>query len=307
MAPKKTTTKATPAPEPEAHTQAVVEGPDGEIAAIIERHITHTDTGLIIHDTLTFEEWLKAYPFYSGIKDKTNWMLGDFLRGGEKFGERYAQAVDITGKEYSTLTTIVYVCTRFADHSRRHANLKFSWHEAVAALPPQQADHLLAEASRKKATIDREWLRDSAAKLMGRKTSAERKAEKEAKANGGTLQLLPPAANPPTLDGHVTVEPAAKPSEPQPEAPAPAQPASTPPDAPPEPKPAPAPPEPAPTADQPLAAERAEAALNRFLEESQQVDWKAMGNLAKKRWQTMLIPVDKLIDALQGNPPTPRA
>lgn len=180
-----TTTQAPPA-EP-----AIIE-PDAEIAGLIEKRVTSTTTGLIFSEETQFEEWEKIYATYSIIREKSNWFVGDCLRFGERFGEKYAQAVHITDKSYSYLTTICWVCAQFKDLERRREHLPFSWHEAVAALPPQTADKILDDAEKKHWSRDE--VRDAAAKAKGLPTKAQKLAAKEAKANGG-VKLLPPAAN----------------------------------------------------------------------------------------------------------------
>lgn len=180
---------------------------DSEVAEIINKRVTHTPTGLIYSNDTTFEEWMKTYNFYSALKDRTSWLLGDCLRQGEKYGERYAQAIEITARSYSHLTGIVYVCSRFSDMTRRREHLPFSWHESVAALPPQTADTILDEAEKKQWT--RDDVRDAAARAKGLPTRAEKEAVKRL-AEETKVKLLPPAANP-AVDVQATVTPAPRP------------------------------------------------------------------------------------------------
>lgn len=173
-------------------TQPAGEEPDDEISKIIAAHVTNTPTGLIFDDSLPFEDWMKTYKFYLLVHNKSAWLLGDCLRHGEVYGERYAQAVDI-GKSTSYLASIVSICGRFSDLTRRREGLSFEHHAAVAYLPPQTADHILDQAEKLK--WNRDETRDAAAKAKGLPTKAQKLAAKEAKANGG-VKLLPPAANP---------------------------------------------------------------------------------------------------------------
>lgn len=169
-------------PEPTDQHPTVIDEPEAKVAALIAKRVTHTPTGLIIEDSTPYEEWEEIHNFYSTLRDRTAWMIGDILRFGEtKFGERYAQAIEMYGKKYQTLANLAYVCTKFADLGRRHEDLPFSWHEACASLLPQQADAILAEAKRKQRQWDRDDIRDAAAKAKGLPTKAERDAAKAAK------------------------------------------------------------------------------------------------------------------------------
>lgn len=74
------------------------------------------------------------------------WWIGDWLNYGERrYGEVYAQALDATGLDYQTLRDVKWVCSTYPV-SRRHDNLSFKHHREAAALPPAQADALLARA-----------------------------------------------------------------------------------------------------------------------------------------------------------------
>lgn len=183
---------ATPPAPPEVSTELATT--DDQISKIIATRITHTPMGLICSEQTTFEEWFTAYPFYTGVRERSKWWLGDYLRAGERFGERYAQAVHITDKSYSRLTTIVSVCGKFADLARRREEAPFTWHEIVAYLPPQTADKILDDAIKKHWT--QSDVEDAAAKAAGRKTKSERKSEKESKSPGVKVTDNPDSPRP---------------------------------------------------------------------------------------------------------------
>jgi len=292
---------------PDTTAAAQIVETDDKIGKLIEKHMTHMPCGIVVSDKVTFEEWMEMNAFYSGLRDHTSWFYGDFLRAGERFGERYAQAVDMFGKSYSTLTSIVYVCSRFSDLERRHADLPFEWHAAVAALLPQQADAILNEAKRKRAIWNRDDIRDAAAKAKGLPTRAQKLADKEEKKNSVVMLLVDSHTAMADLVVQSTVTPVTPETTQQPQdAPAIAQVTPPSPATVPQAQTQPAVPAkpagPAPTEiepDQNLALERAEAALNQFVEASKAVDWKAVQKLAAQRWLRMLIPADELIDVLQ--------
>lgn len=311
---------------------------ESKVLFIIQKHIVHTPVGLTFDGQETFEEWQEAYHFYSALREKSKWMIGDVLRAGERFGERYAQAVDLTGHSYSYLTTIVSVCSRFSDMKRRRASLSFSAHEACAYLPEQTADHILDQAER--LNWDREMIRDAAAKAKGLPTKAEKAAAKAAKKEGGVNVTAASGKPPETIDVQSEVQPRKEGDEPcaqntQPEeqssknseeneskstsVPSPATQPSDPVDAA-NTEPSPAaqddrqqPPEtPAAPLSQPKpldqhgANETAQARLLHFIEAMEELDVSAMTNLQKRGWLKKLERVDIFIDKLQGSKAAPR-
>jgi hypothetical protein len=67
-------------------------------------------------------------------------------RGAAANGEKYAQAVEVTGKSYQSIADAKWVADR-VELSRRRENLSWSHHVEVAALPAKAADRLLSLAS----------------------------------------------------------------------------------------------------------------------------------------------------------------
>lgn len=202
-----TKTQTPPTAEPTSvEPEAELDTPE----AVISKRITHTDTGLIFSPDTTFEEWQEAYAFYDRLHERGKWWLGDVIKYAEgKFPDRYTQAIEMTGLSYSRLTTIVSVCSRI-EQSRRRAEAPFAYHELIAYLPYQKGDYLLDRAI--KEHWNRDELADHVARANGEPTRAEKKAAKEAK-KGGTVKVLPPAANPnlPVIDIQTTTTPVAEP------------------------------------------------------------------------------------------------
>lgn len=103
-------------------------------------------TGLIINRDLSFNEWSAMGNGLQMIEGGIQWALGDWLQYGEhRYGERYAQAVELTGYTYQGLADMAYVASRI-DFSRRRENLRISHHREVAALEPAEQDALLQKA-----------------------------------------------------------------------------------------------------------------------------------------------------------------
>lgn len=159
--PTKTPTKPkepiTPAAEvlpPEATESPAVVPPEelDDTQEILTKHIRCTDTGIIVEGDLPLEKWAKGFEFFQKIGSKTQWWRGDMLVYGErKYGESYAQAVDIHGKSESRLQTYVYVALKFPIE-RRRPELSFDHHAEAASLDPRDADALLLRAIRERWT-----------------------------------------------------------------------------------------------------------------------------------------------------------
>ena len=95
---------------------------------------------------LTFKEWENEIKAVTAARWQTAWKLGDLLNYGEReYGEQYAQALDATHYEYNTLAKFKHVAARFQS-LRRRKSLSWSHHEAVASLPPKEADKWLENA-----------------------------------------------------------------------------------------------------------------------------------------------------------------
>lgn len=92
---------------------------------------------------LTFEEWTAIGNTLQQVGASLNWWIGDWLNYGErKWGEMYAQAIEVTGWNYETLRTAKWVAGN-VNLSIRIDKLSWTHHRYVADLPPdEQADWL---------------------------------------------------------------------------------------------------------------------------------------------------------------------
>lgn len=105
-----------------------------------------SETSLELPPDYSFEEWEQLGVALGRMERSVQWWVGDWIRFGEsRFGEKYAQAMDATGKEYGTLATTVWVAEHI-DTSRRRENLSWGHHREVAALEPAEQDRWLDEA-----------------------------------------------------------------------------------------------------------------------------------------------------------------
>lgn len=120
---------------------------------------------------LTYEEWATAGQALQQIGRAWQWWVGDWLTYGEqRYGEKYAQAVDLTGLGYQALADAAWVAAA-VELSVRNENLSWSHHRAVAGLEPGEQTEWLAWAERNRASV-RELRRE----VRGEEDIAEHKA-----------------------------------------------------------------------------------------------------------------------------------
>jgi len=94
--------------------------------------VSFSETGLVIGDTITFDEWEGIGKQLGYMEGAIHWWIGDWLNYGEaKWGEVYGQALDDTGFSYDTLRADKYVSSRF-QLLRRRNNLSWSHHRELA-------------------------------------------------------------------------------------------------------------------------------------------------------------------------------
>lgn len=105
-----------------------------------------TATSLTLPVSLPFEQWELAGEMLGRMGRASQWWLGDWLNHGEAiYGEKYSQAMDVTGYEYQTLADFAWVSRRVKVSVR---NEKLSWkhHRLVAQLGSADQDRWLGAA-----------------------------------------------------------------------------------------------------------------------------------------------------------------
>ena len=106
----------------------------------------YTPVGLQLPARLTFERWHALGRRIGTITNASSWWLGDWAFYGEgSYGEKYKQAIAVTGLDYQTLRNYAWVAGRF-DLSRRRDKLSFGHHAELAALPEHEQDDWLDQA-----------------------------------------------------------------------------------------------------------------------------------------------------------------
>lgn len=92
------------------------------------------ETSLLIPDGTPFEVVEKMLEAMKGLRNCTLWWIGDALLYAERaYGEKYAQLLDASDFEYSTLRNVSYVVTHVAPPVRRK-ELGFWHHQEIASL-----------------------------------------------------------------------------------------------------------------------------------------------------------------------------
>lgn len=110
-------------------------------------HGEATETGYVLPEGLTYEEWAAEGPILIRMAQSAMWWVGDWIRYGERrWGETYAQAIEVTGLAEGTLRNAVWVCDRIPPSERR-ADVPFSTHKAAAPLDSSPRGDILKRAA----------------------------------------------------------------------------------------------------------------------------------------------------------------
>lgn len=92
------------------------------------------ETSLLIPDGTSFEATERMLEVMKALRNCALWWMGDLLTYAERaFGEKYAQLLDASDYDYSTLRNICYTVSKVAPHVRRK-ELTFWHHKEVAPL-----------------------------------------------------------------------------------------------------------------------------------------------------------------------------
>jgi hypothetical protein len=122
-----------------------------------------TATGLELPPDLKFSDYEHVLWALGRLRDMSAWALGDaIIFGDAAYGEKYAQAIEATGRAKATLVNYASVARRVPP-SRRRARLSFSAHEAVASMNPDEQNAWLARAEDERLSVEelRGLVRDS--------------------------------------------------------------------------------------------------------------------------------------------------
>lgn len=110
--------------------------------------IEYGENYLALTDNTTFEAFQSVWETLTTIHGACPWWIGDAINEGErKFGEVYAQAVDLTSLKYDTLSKYAWVA-RSIPKTRRRPELSFTHHLNAMRAPEDLRDDLLTKAIR---------------------------------------------------------------------------------------------------------------------------------------------------------------
>jgi hypothetical protein len=133
-----------------------------DLLVSLEREGKATPTSLRLGDELEYDTYEALGCYLGALRDATAWWIGDWLLFGEgRYGEKYADAVEATGRSKQTLKNYAWVAQNVPT-SRRRARLSWSHHEAIAKLGPREQKAWLDRAERERWSVEefRGMLRD---------------------------------------------------------------------------------------------------------------------------------------------------
>jgi len=100
---------------------------------------------------MTFQQWAEIGRKFQQIDTSINWWLGDWLNEGDKrYGETYAQAIEVTGHKIDQLQECKRVSASVKS-ANRLALLSWTHHLRVASLSDEEQRLLLA------AAVEHDW------------------------------------------------------------------------------------------------------------------------------------------------------
>ena len=109
--------------------------------ALVTRNASNV--GWAPRDELTHDDWQEAGRQLGTIGKGVQWWIGDWINYGAKaYGDKYVEALDLTGYDPGTLMNLAWVASRY-ETSLRRENLSWTHHKELAALEPQDRDHWL--------------------------------------------------------------------------------------------------------------------------------------------------------------------
>lgn len=113
-----------------------------------------SETELRLPPDITYEEYEALAAMFGRLKRTTSWLIGDLILYGDAvYGEKYTQAIELTGLAPSTLANYASVCKHIPP-SRRRPGVSFSLHYEVAYLEPQDQERWLDMA------VEGEWTKE---------------------------------------------------------------------------------------------------------------------------------------------------
>jgi hypothetical protein len=103
---------------------------------------------------MEYHDWVFEGRRIGAMGRGSPWWVGDWiLYGTARWGERYSEAVKITGYDAKSLRNMRYVASRF-DLSLRRDTLSWSHHALLAGFEPDERSYWLGRAVADKLSVD---------------------------------------------------------------------------------------------------------------------------------------------------------
>lgn len=116
--------------------------------------VTITRTGVAFTGDLAFDKWESLLMSLSSMEVAAQWGIGDALNYGEaRYGEKYTQAIELTGHTYQALANYSWVA-RSIPIENRNTDLSWTHHRVVCKLEHTEQKKLLDEALAKQWSVD---------------------------------------------------------------------------------------------------------------------------------------------------------
>lgn len=158
---------------------------DRPIQDILRERVTilPESIGLELADDTPIEESLRVLDWANTMNNHVGFMIGDVLNFGKaKFGEKYQQALNITGRAYSTLAGYAEAA-KHIPKDKRVAALSFSHHREILRIGDDaKIDKVLKEAEQKAKDgrpFTSKELRVKIAKLIPKKKKGKAKTKRK--------------------------------------------------------------------------------------------------------------------------------
>lgn len=117
--------------------------------------VAMTETHWAPQGDMPWEQWHSAVMELARMNRAGQFWLGDAILYGEaRFGDMYAQAIELTGLDYATVANAIRTA-RAIPPDRRRESLTYSHHLIVAALPAPEQDEWLQKAEEDGLTVQR--------------------------------------------------------------------------------------------------------------------------------------------------------
>jgi hypothetical protein len=115
--------------------------------------VSISETGLSVVSELSYDQWSTLMQTLYRMDTAFQFALGDALNYGEnRYGERYAQAMEVTGHSYQSLANYAWV-SKAVPIDRRVTGLSWTHHRIVARLDSEQQALMLQRALTERMTV----------------------------------------------------------------------------------------------------------------------------------------------------------